>query len=386
MTDLYRPCPDCGGFHISDAAAPVLPKLDKEASRIAREIYAGEFKGVIDDNMTVLVARHLADAMNEGTGTDIVKAAFTGKDYALLDKLEKNIYSFSSAKDYHQLKLMSQALKDDKGNIRPFADFKDDAMKINKVFNKSWLETEYNTAISSANASARWAEYDQDKDVMPFLKYQTVEDDRVRDDHALLDQTVKPVDDGFWDTYYPPNGFNCRCTTVQLPAGTSSPDGPRPELPKMFRTNLGKKEILFPQGHPYYEGLPKSLAKKAEQLRTDTAVTDSLALAKTLLLDATVKREEGNIIFTTAGIERAINDPQKNYLLKVRQVPSLDKILKDAEFVKSVNYTGSDKDIKALRYYQKAGENQPYVVVQESQAGELSLYTMTDKIRKANGN
>ena len=50
---------------------------------------------------------------------------------------------------------------------------------------------------------------------MPYLEYTAVMDDRTRDEHAALDGHIYPIDDPFWQTFYPPNGFNCRCNVIQ---------------------------------------------------------------------------------------------------------------------------------------------------------------------------
>ncbi len=54
------------------------------------------------------------------------------------------------------------------------------------------------------------------KDVFPYWRYQTAQDDKVRDSHAALDGVVLPADDPFWQTHFPPWDFNCRCQVVPL--------------------------------------------------------------------------------------------------------------------------------------------------------------------------
>jgi uncharacterized protein with gpF-like domain len=43
-----------------------------------------------------------------------------------------------------------------------------------------------------------------------------VGDDRVRPEHAVLDQFTARADDPVWMKIYPPNGFNCRCSVVPV--------------------------------------------------------------------------------------------------------------------------------------------------------------------------
>lgn len=108
------------------------------------------------------------------------------------------------------------------------------------------------------------------------LQYRTAADDRVREEHALLHNTTLPASDPFWDKYFPPNGWNCRCTAVQVRKGkypTSDPamamlrgdnctDGVKQ---KMFRYNPGKTMELFPPKHPYYKA-PSDAKKEINKL------------------------------------------------------------------------------------------------------------------------
>lgn len=273
---LYKPCPSCGG-HIDPAGVQaaatdkLTQKLNKESNRIAKLIYDGNFKGKIDPTLTRLVANHLADAVLDGFGSNFSELDFGSKDYLMLANLEKNVYQFSAAKNYHQLKEINAALKDQDGKLRSFSDFQKQVKSISKVYNHAWLATEYNTANNGAILAARWNDYQGNADVMPLLQYETVGDARVREDHAELDGVTKKIDDSFWDTWYPPNGFNCRCTVNQLTDGNETPDKSisYPKANPMFKTNLAKQQMVFPKDHPYYnmpKGDKKTVKKEANKL------------------------------------------------------------------------------------------------------------------------
>ena len=76
----------------------------------------------------------------------------------------------------------------------------------------------FNQNMATAYANGRYQQM-RDPEVMlglPFWRYRTAEDDRVRPNHAALDQFVASADDAVWSYIYPPNGFRCRCQVEPL--------------------------------------------------------------------------------------------------------------------------------------------------------------------------
>ena len=201
----------------------------------------------------------------DGFGKTFNDVDYKSADEEMLLNLERNVYQFSAAKNYQQLKDMNNALKDENGVIRSFKDFRDIANKINYQYNTNWLNTEYNTAINSGTLAARWVDFEKNKDSMPLLEYVTAGDERVRESHRALNHTKKPIDDPFWNTYYPPNDYNCRCTVDQLTGGSETPADKTKhiEINPIFRVNLSKQGLAFPPEHPYYNGVPRSVLDKA---------------------------------------------------------------------------------------------------------------------------
>lgn len=50
----------------------------------------------------------------------------------------------------------------------------------------------------------------------PYWQYDAVEDNATRPSHLAMDGRVFPADAPIWDTWFPPNGFKCRCTVTTL--------------------------------------------------------------------------------------------------------------------------------------------------------------------------
>lgn len=56
--------------------------------------------------------------------------------------------------------------------------------------------------------AAKWEKFEEDGDRYN-LQYRTAGDDKVRPEHAALNGVTLPMSDPFWESYYPPNGWNC---------------------------------------------------------------------------------------------------------------------------------------------------------------------------------
>jgi len=78
------------------------------------------------------------------------------------------------------------------------------------------LKTIFNVNIQTAYQVGHYRAM-TDPDVLrarPYWRYVAVLDSRTRPQHRMWHNTVLPADDPWWDTHYPPNGWNCRCTVV----------------------------------------------------------------------------------------------------------------------------------------------------------------------------
>lgn len=189
--------------------------------------------------------------------------------------LENNAFIFSGFKAFHTLREVGLSLVTDKGDIKPFETFRRDVETVNNRYNHNYLYAEYNHAVGSSLMAARWQQIEADGDRYD-LQYRTAQDDRVREDHAILHGTTLPPSDPFWSLYLPPNGWNCRCTAVQVRKGKYPQSDPALSMlrgnncteaakQQIFRFNPGKDLQLFPPKHPYYKA-PEAAKQVIEQM------------------------------------------------------------------------------------------------------------------------
>ncbi|MBD3728753.1 MAG: minor capsid protein [Sphingomonadales bacterium] len=96
---------------------------------------------------------------------------------------------------------------------------KDPATGVEKVVqlgSPARLRTIYQVNLRSSYMAGRWQRIQRSKKLFPFLRYVSVMDGRERPEHHDWHGTVLPVDDPWWDTHYPPCGWNCRCDAQPL--------------------------------------------------------------------------------------------------------------------------------------------------------------------------
>ena len=82
---------------------------------------------------------------------------------------------------------------------------------------RAWrVDNIFRTNLQTAFSVGRYKQMTRTAKARPYAMYDAVDDRRTRPTHAALDGQVFPLDHPFWDTWWPPNGFRCRCGTRSL--------------------------------------------------------------------------------------------------------------------------------------------------------------------------
>lgn len=84
------------------------------------------------------------------------------------------------------------------------------------VLPKGRLDTIFRTAIQTHYNIGRWEQLEGNRDRRGFLMYDAINDGRTRPAHRAMDNFIAHIDDPIWNEWYPPNGFNCRCSVIAL--------------------------------------------------------------------------------------------------------------------------------------------------------------------------
>ena len=80
---------------------------------------------------------------------------------------------------------------------------------------RTWrVDNIFRTNIQTAYQVGRYKQMVAVANDRPFWMYDAVNDRRTRPTHQALDGKVYPAGHKFWDNWYPPNGFRCRCGVV----------------------------------------------------------------------------------------------------------------------------------------------------------------------------
>ena len=112
------------------------------------------------------------------------------------------------------------------------------------------LETIFRTNVQSAYMAGRYGEMTAMADTFPYWQYSAVNDGRTRPAHRALSGKVYPAEHPFWKTWYPPNGFNCRCSVKALTRAQVEDRGlaVETEIPDEIDTASGPVRIVPDQG------------------------------------------------------------------------------------------------------------------------------------------
>lgn len=97
-----------------------------------------------------------------------------------------------------------------------------------KELGNNHLETIVRTTTQMAYGVGRRIAQEDASEYLPIWEYSAVGDDRTRPSHRALDGVQYPANHPFWNKYYPPWDFRCRCTVIPIFDYRSGYDRTRP--------------------------------------------------------------------------------------------------------------------------------------------------------------
>lgn len=340
------------------------------------------------------------------------------------ERLTRSNYIFSGIKTFHELNEAFPSMLDENGNKKPFERFLNDVRKINDTYNANYLHAEYNFVQASATMAAKWEQFSEDGDRY-YLQYRTAKDDKVRPEHAALDGVTLPMSDSFWETYYPPNGWNCRCTVVQVrkqkyPAtehaeamsrGEEAMNGERYNI---FRFNSGKQGKTMPDYNPYTikrcndcdvakGGNTKlgfvpdyQLCQGCIMIRKCSEDRNKDNSAKATKKSPEVKKLQGTtisnpdfnheVLVTGGSIREWTNQPHKEYAAKNSILKHIAKVFRESNYIGVVdNFKQKPGVIQSHLFETTVLGDVSWIVVREYDDGRFILHSLSDGDRIKTG-
>ena len=338
-----------------------------------------------------------------------------------VQRLKESNYVFSGIKTFHELNEAFPSLLDEKGNRKPFNQFLSDVQKVYDAYNVQYLRTEYNFAQASALMAARWKQFEQDGDRYN-LQYRTMYDKRVRRTHRMLHNITLPIESPFWDKYFPPNGWGCRCTVVQvrkdkypvsneqeaMNLGSQATAG---KYQEMFMFNPGKRMTTFPAYNGYTLRKCNQCDYRPDKMKLAADIPDNEVCracrllqemragkeklqeqrkaarqwAKENLVGKTVLVQgiQNPVEFTSNGIKEALNQPHKYVRAKNEAVYNLINLLKDAEHVLERPDEKGNPMVMKYHYLRiRIADEDSFAVIRELVDGRCQFYSIVEKLKK----
>lgn len=234
-----------------------LSNYTKLIEELAQQIQSGKLKpSDLDSRLVEQIYNDVSKPVKEEFGKDWIKYDYK-EPQSLIQKFKKNLWQFSSAKTLAELEYINALILDKNGRIKPEHQFMQDVRKANILFNKNYLQAEYQTAKRGAQMAHLWGQFQKQKHLFPNLVYRTVGDGRVRPEHAALNGVIKPIDDPFWKAYYPPNGWRCRCTVMNTAEKASEGEFEDKSVKPEFHGNTALDEEILTSKSSFFKLLNK---------------------------------------------------------------------------------------------------------------------------------
>lgn len=166
------------------------------------------------------------------------------------------------------------------------------------------LELIYDTNLRIARSSGRWERYRRTASAFPYLRGVTARDERVRhpprseSDHRAFNGVILPVEHGFWQRYFVPLGFRCRCSVIQMTRSQLA------RWPGTITTEAELAEVEARLGPPVFQ----SPASFEAQLSGIAATANAARLPGQPAMDMRAVRMQGSRLLEAQLIDEGLDE------------------------------------------------------------------------------
>lgn len=130
--------------------------------------------------------------------------------------LRSRSFSITGLASHQQIQGVLQELNRSLDAGETFEQWQDrvDAGEVSLDLPQHRRELVFRNHVQSQYNRGRFEALQEQKEDIPFLRYDAVNDSRTRPAHLAMDGHIAEQDAAVWDTWMPLNGHNCRCTVV----------------------------------------------------------------------------------------------------------------------------------------------------------------------------
>ena len=328
---------------------------------------------------------------------------------AMRKRLERSNYVFSGLKTFHELNEAFPSLLDENGNRKTFERFLNDVRKIDETYNSNYLRAEFNFVQASAEMAAKWERFMQDGDRY-YLQYRTAGDAKVRPTHAEMAGITLPASDPFWAEFYPPNGWGCRCSVVQVRKSKYPPTDHEEAMARgksalevdkkgMFRFNAGMEQKTMPDYNPYTikrckdcdmnNGNMKLVFVPENELCTACKLVRTLANADAKQIKKQAKPLQGTVItnnefpfpvnISKRTLQEWTNQPYKFYHEKNLMLLDIKNVFAKAKYLGTAdNHKGIPHLIQSHIFEIEVRGEKALIIVREYDWHEYTLHSLSE--------
>lgn len=146
------------------------------------------------------------------------KVPVTKQDFdALTQEMQALAFTASGVHRLEDLQAVSDAIGRAIANGTTLDQFRSEVGDLLKN-RRHHIETVFRTNTQTAYNVGRYKRQMETAGDLPYWRYSAVNDSRTRPTHRAMHGRVWPASHPVWDTWYPPNGYRCRCSVIAMTA------------------------------------------------------------------------------------------------------------------------------------------------------------------------